>query len=65
MKVGDEMPGEKEINVNLLDKLDLLERLEMAGQDGGYEKMKQQIAFEKKCIERKLYQKPPLNSDHN
>ncbi|MDE5716733.1 MAG: hypothetical protein K2H37_14255 [Lachnospiraceae bacterium] len=60
MKVGDEMPGEKELNVNLLDKLDLLERLEMAGQDGGYEKMKQQIAFEKKCIERKLYQNPPL-----
>ncbi len=60
MKVGDEMPGEKELNVNLLDKLDLLERLEMAGQDGGYEKMKQQIAFEKKCIERKLYQNPPM-----
>ena len=60
MKVGDEMPGEKELNVNLLDKLDLLERLEMAGQDGGYEKIKQQIAFEKKCIERKLYQKPPI-----
>mgnify|MGYP006922152308 FL=1 len=60
MKVGDEMPGEKELNVNLLDKLDLLERLEMAGQDGGYEKMKQQIAFEKKCIERKLYQNPSM-----
>lgn len=30
MKVGDKMPGEKELIVNLLDKLDLLERLEMA-----------------------------------
>jgi len=54
------MPSEKELNVNLLDKLDLLERLEIADQEGGYEKIKQQLAFEKKCIERKLYQKPPL-----
>lgn len=54
------MLTEKELNVNLLDKLDLLERLEMADNDGGYEKIKQQLAFEKKCIERKLYQKPLL-----
>ena len=60
MKAGDCMPSEKELNVNLLDKLDLLERLEMADNEGGYEKIKQQLAFEKKCIERKLYQKPPL-----
>ena len=26
----------------------------------GYEKIKQQLAFEKKCLERKLYQKPPI-----
>ena len=49
------MLGEKEINVNLLNVLDLLERLEMADRDGGYEKLKEQIAFEKKCVERKLY----------
>lgn len=54
------MPREKELNVNLLDQLDLLERLEMADCDGGYEKIKKQLAFEKKCIERKLYQNPPL-----
>lgn len=54
------MPSEKEVNVNLLDKLDMLERLEMADREGGYEKIKQQLAFEKKCIERKLYQKLPL-----
>lgn len=54
------MSSEKELNVNLLDKLDLLERLEIADSEGGYEKIKQQLAFEKKCIERKLYQKPPL-----
>lgn len=63
-KAGEKMPGEKELNVNLLDQLDLLERLEMADSDGGYEKIKQQIAFEKKCIERKLYQKPPLTDNH-
>lgn len=59
------MPTEKELNVNLLDKLDLLERLEMADNEGGYEKIKQQLAFEKKCIERKLYQKPLLSDDNN
>ena len=64
MKAGDCMPSEKELNVNLLDKLDLLERLEMADSEGGYEKIKQQLAFEKKCIERKLYQNPPLVEAH-
>ncbi len=54
---------EKEYNGNLLDQLDLLERLEIAGDEGGYEKMKKQIVFEKKCIERKLYQKPPLTEN--
>lgn len=57
------MPSEKELNVNLLDILDLLERLEMADNDGGYDKMKLQLAFEKKCIERKLYQKPPIKNE--
>jgi len=41
----------------------LLERLEIADKDGGYEKLKEQIAFEKKCIERKLYQKPPVTNN--
>ena len=36
------MPGEKEINVNLFERLDLLDR---------------------KLIERKLYQQPPLTKD--
>ena len=55
------MPGEKEINVNLFNVLDLLERLEIADKD---EKLKEQIAFEKKCIERKLYQKPPVATNN-
>ena len=54
---------EKEYIGNLLDQLDLLERLELADEDGGYEKIKKQIAFEKRCIERKLYQKPPLTNN--
>ena len=54
------MPSEKEINVNLLNILDLLERLEIADKEGGHKKLKEQIALEKKFIERKLYQKPPL-----
>ncbi len=54
------MLSEKELNVNLLDQLDLIERLEMADSEGGYEKIKRQLVFEKKCIERKLYQKPPI-----
>lgn len=57
------MPGEKEININLLNILDLIERLERADQDGGHEKLRAQIAFEKKCIERKLYQKPLLDNN--
>lgn len=51
---------EKEYIGNLLDQLDLIERMELADKDGGYEKIKSQLAFEKKCIERKLYQKPPF-----
>lgn len=44
------MPGEKEININLLNVLDLIERLEIADQDGGYEKMKAQLAFKKNAL---------------
>lgn len=58
--MGEHVTREKELNINLLNQLDLLERLERADHDGGYEKMRQQLDFEKKCIERKLYQKPPL-----
>ena len=46
--------------MKFLRQVDLLERLENADNDGGYEKIKQQLAFEKKCIERKLYQNPSL-----
>ena len=58
------MPGEKEINVNLFERLDLIERLEMAAETNDIDTVKKQLAIEKKLIERKLYQQPPLNSEH-
>ena len=58
------MPGEKEINVNLFQRLDLIERLEMAAETNDIDTVKKQLAIEKKFIERKLYQQPPLNSEH-
>lgn len=55
---------EKEYNGNLLGILDLLERLEIANKDGGHERLMAQIEFEKKCVNRKLYQRPPLADDN-
>ncbi|MCM1541351.1 MAG: hypothetical protein NC121_08820 [Blautia sp.] len=56
------MPSnEKEINCYLLDQLELIERLEMIADDS--EAVKKQLALEKKFIERKLYQNPPLKSE--
>lgn len=54
------MPGEKELNVNLFERLDLLDRLERVARKENCEPVLQEIAFERKLIERKLYQKPPL-----
>ena len=45
VKRGEHMPGEKEININLLNMLFLLVLLERANIFGVYEKLKQQIAF--------------------
>ena len=56
------MPNnEKEYNGYLFDQLSILERIEMVTDD---EKALKQIALERKQIERKLYQNPPLNSDN-
>lgn len=46
------MPGEKEINVNLFERLDLIERLEMAAETNDIDTVKKQLAIEKKFIER-------------
>jgi len=57
------MPSnEKELNCYLLDQLELIERLEMIAQNGDSEEILKQLALEKKFVERKLYQKPPIIS---
>ena len=38
------MPGEKEINVNLFERLDLIERLEMAAETNDIDTVKKQLA---------------------
>ncbi len=52
--------NEKEINCNLFDQLSILERIEAATNDPGALK---QIAIERRQIERKLYQDPPLTKE--
>ncbi|MDE7479159.1 MAG: hypothetical protein K2M91_14675 [Lachnospiraceae bacterium] len=55
------MPNnEKELNCYLLDQLELIERLEIVAQNGSSDEVLKQLALEKKFVERKLYQKPPL-----
>ncbi len=51
--------NEKEYNGNLFGQLSILERIEAANEISS-EAVKNQIAIEKRQIERKLYQKPPL-----
>jgi len=57
------MPGEKEININLFDQLTLIERIERQLENGGEDAVKKEIEIMKKEINRKLYQKPPLDSN--
>lgn len=49
--------SEKEINNNLFDQLSILERIEAVTKD---EAALKQIELERRQIERKLYQNPPL-----
>lgn len=56
--------NEKEYNGNLFDQLTLLERLELTAKQEHAENTLKQIAFEKKAIERKLYQSPPLQKNN-
>lgn len=53
---------EKEYNGYLLDQLSAVERIERQVQKGDLEAVKEEIEILKKEINRKLYQKPPLNS---
>ena len=53
---------EQEYNGYLFDQLSILERIEAVTDD---EKALKQIEIERKQIERKLYQKPPLITDQH
>lgn len=55
--------NEKEYNGYLLDQLELVERLELIAEDNDIESVKKQLAIEKRFIERKLYQNPPIKTD--
>lgn len=55
------MPNnEKEYNGYLFDQLSILERLERVAKEEKAEAVIKEIEFERRQIERKLYQKPPL-----
>ena len=51
------LTNEKEINNYLFDQLSILERIEAVTND---EAVLKQIEIERRQIERKLYQNPPL-----
>ncbi len=54
--------NEKEYNGYLFDQLSILERIEAVTED---KKVLKQIEIERKQIERKLYQQPPLINNQN
>lgn len=54
--------SEKEINCYLLDQLELIERLEMVAAESNADEVLKQLAIEKRFVERKLYQNPPIQS---
>ena len=55
--------NEKEYNGYLFDQLSMLERLERVAKREKSEAILSEIDFERKQIERKLYQRPPLISE--
>ncbi len=52
--------NEKEINVNLFDQLEIVERIRREAKRGGIDAVMEQLDIEQAAIERKLYQQPPL-----
>lgn len=52
--------NEKEINCHLFDQLTLVERIERVLKRGDLDAALEELEFERKQIERKLYQQPPL-----
>ena len=54
------MHSDRELNVNLLNQLDLIEETLAIATGENAEKTKAFLEMKKKQVERKLYQKPPL-----
>lgn len=52
--------NEKELNCNLFDKLEIVERIRREAERGGLEAVLVQLDIEQRAIERKLYQNPSL-----
>ena len=52
--------NEKELNVNLFDQLEIVDRIRREAKRGGIDAVMEQLDIEQAAIERKLYQKPPL-----
>ncbi|MCI9387773.1 MAG: hypothetical protein K1W36_13225 [Lachnospiraceae bacterium] len=52
--------NEKEYNGNLFDQLSILERIEAVAKE---EAVLKQIEIERRQINRKLYQQPPLKTE--
>ena len=59
------LANEKEINCNLFDQLSILDRIERVAKRKNDELVLEEIEFERKQIERKLYQQPPLIDKNN
>ena len=55
--------NEKELNINLFDKLEIIERIRREAKRGGLDAVMEQLDIEQAAIERKLYQKPPLANE--
>jgi len=55
--------NEKELNINLFDQLEIVERIRREAKRGGISAVMEQLDIEQAAIERKLYQKPPLISE--
>jgi hypothetical protein len=54
--------NEKEYNGYLLDQLELIERLETVATESNATEVLKQLAIERKFVERKLYQNPPISN---
>ena len=57
------LTNEKEYNGNLFDQLPILEEIEEAATETQDEKVLNVVAKQKRRVERKLYQQPPLTKE--